>query len=127
MVVGLRLLAATAIKCKRRQSAKQAGQKLHNIRVLLMLSAELRAAYQVVIPLLVVSVCGNHEADGLIEHVYLMRLQILNRRRQLAQQLCYERLCLSHLQPDTTISSIPLHPWLSWRCPPAEMSSASSM
>ena len=57
------------------------------------------------IPLLVVGVCGDHEADSLIEHVYLVGFQVLNGRRQLSQQLCYERLCLSHLQYSTVITS----------------------
>ena len=78
------------------------------------------------IPLLVVSVCGDHEADSLIEHVYLVRLQVLDGRGQLAQQLCYERLCLSHLQADSTINSMHSQFLLSLRCLPAEVISVSS-
>ena len=106
--------------------AEEAIRKLHNIKLSAVLEGELRGAYQVVIPLLVVSVCGNHEANGLVEHVYLVRLQVLDGRGQLAQQLCYEGLCLAHLQTDSTIHSMRSRLLLSRRCLPAEMSSISS-
>ena len=78
------------------------------------------------IPLLVVSVCGDHEADSLVEHVYLVRLQVLDGRGQLAQQLCYEWLCLPHLRIDSTIGLVRSQLLLSNSCLPAEMSSAFS-
>ena len=37
--------------------------------------------------LLSCGVCTNHEAHSLIEHVYLMRLQVLNGEGELIQQL----------------------------------------
>ena len=43
--------------------------------------------HQVVILLLPSGVCSYHEANSLIEHVYLMRLQVLDSAGQLIQQL----------------------------------------
>ena len=78
------------------------------------------------IPLLIVSVCGDHKADSLVEHVYLVRLQVLDGCGQLAQQLCNEGLCLSHLQTYSTFSSMRSQVLLNRRCLPAEVISISS-
>jgi len=57
------------------------------------------AAYQVLLAALGVRIGRDHEADGFIEHVDLVRFQVLDGGRQLPQQLCYERLRLPNLQP----------------------------
>lgn len=43
--------------------------------------------YQIVLLLLPGGVCANHEAHSLIEHVYLMSLQVLNGDGEFIQQL----------------------------------------
>ena len=43
--------------------------------------------HQVVILLLPSGICSYHETNSLIEHVYLVRLQVLNSAGQLIQQL----------------------------------------
>ena len=52
-----------------------------------------------VMPLFVwIGICSNHEAHCLIEHVYLMSLQILYGQRQVIQELRDEGLLLTNLQ-----------------------------
>ncbi len=60
---------------------------------------------QVLFSSLGIRVSGDHEAHCLVEHVDLVRFQVLNGGRQLSQQLRYKWLCLPNLQHQTTISN----------------------
>lgn len=70
--------------------------------------AERAATDQVLFSSLGVGVGGYHEAHCLVEHVDLVRFQVLNGRRQLSQQFRYEWFCLPNLQrqPQSAIFQI---------------------
>lgn len=53
--------------------------------------------HQVFLLALGVGVCADHEPHGLVKHVYLMHLQVLNRGGQVGEQLADERLRLANL------------------------------
>lgn len=56
------------------------------------------AAHQVLVSPLGAGLCADHEANSLVEHVDLMRLQVLDDARQPREQLRDERLRLPHLR-----------------------------
>lgn len=62
----------------------QSGQQL--IAILCTLQCK-GSTHQVLLLFVPVYVCREHEAYSFIEHVYLMRLQILDGHSQLCQQL----------------------------------------